>query len=168
MLSGNLKTEGWSFFLRRKTKHPRKCRAALTVFIVIARFGLWLWSSNRKFSGGGLDVMSLNGPLQDGATEFMCHYPSLPENLVPVNLRSFILNVSLGIQQVGQRTAWKELYCRTCLKGQTVQKNGGPVVAFLSGAQGVCCFAAAACGRFSTSSASSSVQLPQHAECLVR
>ena len=62
----------------------------------------------------------LKGLYEDGATEFMCQYRSVPENLVPVNLRNFILNVSLGIQQVGQRTAWK----------------------------GFCCFAAAACGRF--------------------
>ena len=51
--------------------------------------------------------VSLKGLYEDGATEFMCHYLSGPENLVPVNLRNFIINVSLGSQQVGQRTSWR-------------------------------------------------------------
>ena len=69
---------------------------------------------------------------EDGATESMCHYLSVPENLVPVNLRNFIINVSLGSQQVGQRTAWKETVLPDVFKGTNCsKKKRGPVDAFL-------------------------------------
>mmetsp|Transcript_9152 Transcript_9152/g.25564 ORF Transcript_9152/g.25564 Transcript_9152/m.25564 type:complete len:1056 (-) Transcript_9152:265-3432(-) len=40
--------------------------------------------------------IGLKGLNEDSAIEYMCNYLSVPENLVPYNLRNFIINVSLG------------------------------------------------------------------------
>ena len=110
----------------------------------------------------------LKGLYEDGATEFMCHYRSVPQNLVPVNLRNFILNVSLGNLQVGQQTAWKELCCRTCFYGTNCSKQGGSGGCVSFWDLGGLLIRGSRMREVSTSSASSSVQLPQHAVCLVR
>ena len=68
----------------------------ITAVVDSARVNRISTKRSLKFSGCGIDLMSLNGPLQDGATEFMFLYRLVPEDFVPVNLRNFILDVSLA------------------------------------------------------------------------